>query len=93
MPESIDWPLIHPPRRRRRLLLFLAFLVGIFFGGRTALSYYVDVLWFGSLSYGGVFWKTLGLQWGIFTAFASATFLTVRILPGSEAGTSPRIAE
>src|SRR5438876_12126745 len=80
MPESIDWPPIHPPRRRRRLLLFLAFLVGIFFGGRTALSYYVDVLWFGSLGYGGVFWKTLGLQWGIFTAFASATFL---ILYGS----------
>src|SRR5438270_3739769 len=80
MPESIDWPPIHPSRRRRRLLLFLAFLVGIFFAGRTALSYYVDVLWFGSLGYGGVFWKTLGLQWGIFTAFASATFL---ILYGS----------
>ena len=76
MPESIDWPQMqHPPRRRRRLLLILAFLAAIFFGGRTALSYYVDVLWFGSLGYGGVFWKTLGLQWGIFAAFASGTFL------------------
>jgi hypothetical protein len=44
------------------------------------LSYYVDVLWFGSLGYGDVFWKTLGLQWGIFTAFAATTFL---ILYGS----------
>ena len=68
------------PRRRRRFLLILAVLAVIFFGGRAALSYYVDVLWFGSLGYGDVFWKTLSLQWGIFTAFAAATFL---ILYGS----------
>jgi len=80
MPESIDWPRMHPPRRRRRFLLILAVLAGIVFGGRTVLSYYVDVLWFGSLSYAGVFWKTQSLQWGIFTAFAAATFL---ILYGS----------
>ena len=78
MPESIDWPRMHPPRRRRRrFLLILAVLVGIFFGGRTALSYYVDVLWFGSLGYRDVFWKTLSLQWGIFAAFAAATFLVL----------------
>src|SRR6266853_944450 len=76
MPESIDWPRIHAPRRRRRLfLLILAVVAVIFFGGRTALSYYVDVLWFGSLGYQDVLWKTLSLQWGIFTAFAAATFL------------------
>jgi uncharacterized membrane protein (UPF0182 family) len=82
MPESIDWPPKHPKRspRRRRLLLILAVLAAIFFGGRAALSYYVDVLWFGSLGYGDVFWKTLGLQWGIFAAFTVATFL---ILYGS----------
>ena len=83
MPESIDWPpphSPHPPRRRGRLFLLLAVLAGIFFGSRTALSYYVDTLWFGSLGYGEVFWKTLGLQWGIFAAFAAATFL---ILYGS----------
>src|SRR5271166_7067244 len=74
MPESIDWPRAHPPRRRR-LLLFIAVLVAIVFGGRTALSYYMDVLWFGSLGYGSVFWKTLDLQWWIFAAFASATFI------------------
>ena len=77
MPESIDWPPKHPKRspRRRRLLLILAVLAAIFFGGRTALSYYVDALWFGSLGYGGVFWKTLSLQWGIFAFFTAATFL------------------
>ena len=77
MPESIDWPppLTGRPRRRRRFLLTLAVLAGIFFGGRIALSYYVDVLWFGSLGYGDVFWKTLSLQWGVFAAFTVATFL------------------
>ncbi len=81
MPESIDWPPPRPPRRRRRrVLLIMAVLVGIVFGGRSALSYYVDVLWFGSLGYGDVFWKTLSLKWGIFAAFAAATFL---ILYGS----------
>src|SRR6202795_348160 len=75
MPESIDWPRTHPPRHRRRFVLIIAVLAGVVFGGRTALSYYVDVLWFGSLGYGEVFWKTLSLQWGIFTAFAAATFL------------------
>ncbi len=76
MPESIDWPRMHPPRRRRRFfLLILAVLAVIVFGGRTALSYYVDVLWFGSLGYRDVLWKTLNLQWGIFAAFAVATFL------------------
>src|ERR1700692_3493130 len=82
MPESIDWP-PRPaarPRRRRRLVLILAVLAVILFGGRGALSNYVDLLWFRSLSYGDVFWKTLSLQWGIFTAFAAATFL---ILYGS----------
>jgi uncharacterized membrane protein (UPF0182 family) len=82
MPESIDWPPIHAarPRRRRRLLFILAVLAVIFFGGRSALSNYVDLLWFRSLGYGGVFWKTLTLQWGVFAAFAAATFL---ILYGS----------
>jgi len=84
MPESIDWPPTHPrtqpPRRRGRFLLILAVVAGIFFGGRTALSNYVDVLWFRSLGYGDVFWKTLSLQWGVFSAFAAATFL---ILYGS----------
>src|ERR1700730_5752796 len=81
MPESIDWPPTHPTRhRRRRFLVLLVVFAGIVFGGRTALSYYVDMLWFRSLGYGSVFGKTLSLEWGIFAAFTVVTFL---ILYGS----------
>jgi uncharacterized protein len=78
MPESIDWPSLrtpHPPRRRRRLFLVLVVFAVILFGGRTALSYYVDLLWFESLGYGNVFRRTLSLEWGIFAVFTVATFL------------------
>jgi uncharacterized membrane protein (UPF0182 family) len=77
MPESIDWPLkTQPSRPRRRTFLFLfAVAAAIVFGGRTALSYWVDLLWFRSLGYAEVFWKTRSLEWGIFTAFTIVTFL------------------
>ena len=77
MPESIDWPRMQSTRRysRRRLFIVLAILAVIIFSSRAVFSYYVDVLWFGSLGYGEVFWKTLSMQWGIFAAFAVATFL------------------
>jgi hypothetical protein len=76
MRESIDWPRPQAaPIRRRFLLLILVGIAVIFFGGRAALSYYVDLLWFGSLGYASVFWKSLTLQWGVFAAFAAATFL------------------
>jgi len=82
MPDSIDWPptLAARPRRSRRLLFILAVLAVLFFGSRSTLSNYVDLLWFRSLGYGDVFWKTLSFQWGVFAAFAAATFL---ILYGS----------
>jgi len=76
--ESIEWPhkaLPSRPRRRRTVLFLIAVLAVIVFGGRTAVSYWVDLLWFRSLGYGEVFWKTLGLEWGIFAAFAAVTFL------------------
>ncbi|HST09976.1 MAG TPA: UPF0182 family protein [Terriglobales bacterium] len=72
MPESIDWR-TRPPRRRR-FFVVLALVVIILFGSRTALSYYVDALWFGSLGYGDVFRKTLSLQWAVFAAFFACTF-------------------
>jgi uncharacterized membrane protein (UPF0182 family) len=79
MHESVDWPRPPrtPPRRRRRVLLILAALGIVVFGSRTAFSYYVDALWFGSLGYAAVFWKTQGVQWAVFTAFAAATFLVL----------------
>jgi uncharacterized protein len=75
MPTSIDWPLKNPPRRRRRFFLLLAVLAVIFFSFRTAVSYFVDLLWFRSLSYGAVFTKTLALEWSVFAFFVTATFV------------------
>ncbi len=79
LPESIDWPVkSHTPRPRRRIFLFLlAAIAVIVFSSRTSLSYWVDLLWFRSLGYGDVFWKTRFLEWGIFAAFAIATFVVL----------------
>ena len=72
--NTIDWPPPRQPRRRGRLLLFGAIAL-VLFGGGTALSYYVESLWFESLGFAEVFWKTLRFQSVIFTAFTLATFL------------------
>ena len=73
MPEAIEWR--RPAPRRRRFLLIIALIAVFIFGSRTAVSYFVDNLWFGSLGYGDVFRKTLSLQWLLFAAFFVATFL------------------
>src|SRR5712692_9878983 len=81
MPETIDWP---PPRRRprRRGRLFLvAVILVLLFSGGTALSYYVEALWFDSLGYAAVFWKTLNLQAAIFLSFAAITFAIINGQP------------
>ena len=41
------------------------------------LSYYVEALWFQSLGYEAVFWKSLNLQSTVFIAFAVTTFLVL----------------
>jgi len=74
MPDIVDWQ--QPPRRHHRLFfLVLAIVAVVIFSSRTALSYYVDGLWFGSLGYRDVFRKTLILQWAVFAAFFAGTFL------------------
>jgi hypothetical protein len=77
MPETINWPKLTSPRRRSRrgLLIFIAVVAVVVLGSRTALSYWVDLLWFKSLGYGDVFWKSRGLEWGIFAAFFALTFI------------------
>ncbi|HVH59312.1 MAG TPA: UPF0182 family protein, partial [Candidatus Sulfotelmatobacter sp.] len=76
MPEIVDWQ--QPPPRRRRIFFFtLAILLALILSSRTALSYYVEAIWFGSLGYESAFWKTLVLQWTVFLVFAAVTFLVL----------------
>jgi len=77
MSESIDWPRkkVSPRGGNRKLLFLVAFIAAVFLSSKTVLSYWVDLLWFRSLGYGDVFLRTLTLQWGIFAAFAAATFV------------------
>src|SRR5882672_4841781 len=76
MAETIDWPPKRPRRRRGRLFLLAAVAVLLLSGG-TALSYYVDALWFDSLGYVDVFWKTLNFQGAAFLTFSVVTFLAI----------------
>ncbi len=66
-----------PPGRRGLTgrLALLAAVVVLFFGAGTLISWYVEALWFDSLGYGDVFWKTLGLKSGTFWAFTAVTFV------------------
>jgi uncharacterized protein len=73
----VDWPPPRRPRRRRGRLVLLAAVAAVVLCGGTALSYYVDALWFNSLGYAAVFWTTLDVQAVIFSAFATATFLVL----------------
>ena len=63
LPDFIDSPQHRSSAWGRRRIIFLAALaLGIFLSGRVGLSYWVDLLWFQSLGYGEVFWKSMGLQ-------------------------------
>jgi uncharacterized membrane protein (UPF0182 family) len=78
MPETIDWsPQSKPRRLRLAVYLPIALVVLVIIGGRAAISYWVDLLWFDSLGYAPVFWKTFGLEWGTFVVFAVLTFLVL----------------
>jgi uncharacterized membrane protein (UPF0182 family) len=95
LPVSIDFPRERKgPRGRRTLLVVVVLVAAVIFASRTVLSYWVDLLWFGSVGYGDVFWKTLNLEWGVFATFAVATFLIVfgafRALRWAHDGDLPR---
>ena len=55
-----------------RWILLLAVFAVLALAG--TLSYYIDALWFQSLGYGDVFWRSLSLQGTVFTTFFAATF-------------------
>ena len=84
MPISIDFPQgrLEPrgprsPRLGRKLIVFLIVIAAILFAAKTALSYWVDLLWFRSLGYADVFWTTWRIEWGVFALFAIATFVVL----------------
>jgi uncharacterized membrane protein (UPF0182 family) len=57
-------------------ILVAVFLVGlILFGSSSALSWYINALWFNALGYLTVFWKSWTLEWGSFLFFFVTTFL------------------
>jgi uncharacterized membrane protein (UPF0182 family) len=71
--STIDWPPARRPRRLGRLLLLV--LAGLLLiGGGTAVSYYVDALWFRSLGFSSVFWTRLDIQAITFAVFCIVTF-------------------
>src|SRR5258706_5476109 len=83
----VDWPpRRRPPRRNRGVVPLVAVLVAFMFGGGTALSYYVESLWFDSLGYVDVFWTTLNVQAAVFSIFAAVTFF---VLYGSYVALKP----
>ncbi|MGA3343467.1 MAG: UPF0182 family protein [Terracidiphilus sp.] len=59
------------------MFFLVAVVAVILLFGRTAISYWVDVLWFKSLGYEEVFWKTREMEWGIFAGFFLVTFLVL----------------
>ena len=66
-----------PGPRRTWFWIFLALVALIAFGGRNWLSIYVDSLWFGSLGFASVFWKSLSLRWTVFAVSGAVTFVVV----------------
>ncbi len=71
--DTIDFP-PRPSGRRRFRLLSVVLVVALLFSAGTALSYYVDALWFGSLGYVDVFWTTLNWQSTVFVLAGALTF-------------------
>jgi uncharacterized membrane protein (UPF0182 family) len=68
----LEWP---PPRRRRGLILVGGIALLLFLSASATVSWYVDSLWFASLGYADVFWKTLNTQAMVFLAFGALTFI------------------
>jgi uncharacterized protein len=63
--------------RRGIRLAGIAIVIGLVLGASSLLSWYVEALWFDSLGFGDVFWKTLELKSTLFGAFTLVTFLIV----------------
>ena len=70
---------------RLRWIVLILVVAGLALSG--TLSYYVEALWFDSLGYGSVFWRSLSLQSTVFSTFFGATFF---LLYGAFIALKPR---
>ena len=95
MQNYIDLPAQRSSKRRPfGILLLVGGVLAALIVGRLALSYWVDLLWFASLGYQSVFWKSLGLQALAFSVFSGLTFLLLMgaftVIRRSHEGDLPR---
>jgi hypothetical protein len=73
-PRVID---VGRPRRTRRRLAVLALVIVTIVSSALLVSWYVEALWFSSLGFSSVFWRTLACKAGLFAVFAGATLLVL----------------
>jgi uncharacterized membrane protein (UPF0182 family) len=75
MPDYIDSTDHLPSRPGRRWFLVVAGVsLVLFLTARTILGDFVDLLWFNSLGYGSIFWKSVDLEAATFLIFTGVTF-------------------
>jgi uncharacterized membrane protein (UPF0182 family) len=79
VPDFIDSSDYLNPKRshRGRILVIAAVLFFLWIVARIALSGWVDLLWFESLGYGEVFWRTLGIETSVFLLSSAVTFVVL----------------
>jgi len=75
--DSLDYLEPKPTNRRGRLFVMAAALFALWIVCRIVLSDWVDLLWFRSLGYGSVFWKTFGIESSAFLLSSAVTFLVL----------------
>lgn len=78
MPETIDWPHGVKTQSARHVLIFVFIAIAVVLVAfNSVVSYWVDMLWFGSLGYAQAFWTSLRIEWSVFAAFTIATFVVL----------------
>jgi len=95
--DRIDSPERKLPSRQRKWLIIIAAVVVIFIIARIVLSYWLDLLWFSSLGYSEIFWRTRVMEAEVFTVFAVATFVilfvALKAIQRSQQANLPRARE
>ncbi len=67
------------PRRGRLRLVLVGIILLLLFGAGALISWYVEALWFASVGYSSVFWKTLGIRAALFGGFFVVTVVLLQI--------------